>query len=68
MLIQETMELSERVYKKNTIKYREGMLSSIDLTNSQNQYLNAQKNYFEAQLSLLNAKANLDRILTKSTL
>ncbi len=66
--IKETMELSERVYKKNTIKYREGMLSSIDLTNSQNQYLNAQKNYFEAQLSLLNAKANLDRILTKSTL
>lgn len=66
--IKETMELSERVYTKNTVKYREGMLSSIDLTNSQNQYLTAQKNYFEAQLTLLNAKANLDRILTKSEL
>ena len=38
------------------------------LTNSQNQYLTAQRNYFEAQLTLLNAKANLDRILTKTEL
>lgn len=64
--LKESMELSLKVYNKDVIKYKEGMLTSMQLTNSQTQYLNSQRSYFDAQLSLLNAKAKLERILTKS--
>ena len=60
------MELSLRVYNKDVIKYKEGMVSSIDLTTSQNQYLASQKTYYMSQQALLTEKASLERILTKS--
>jgi outer membrane protein TolC len=61
----ESMELSKRVYDKTIIKYREGVSSSFELTQNQNQYLTAESNYYNSVLSLLNAKAKLDRILNK---
>jgi hypothetical protein len=36
----------------------------MDLTQSQNQYLTAQSNYFNAMLELLNANAKLSKLLT----
>jgi len=61
----ESMELSNSIYNKNIIKFREGVGTSLELTQSQNQYLTAQSNYYNSVLSLLNAKAKLDRILLK---
>lgn len=61
----ESMELSKRVYDKTVIKYKEGVSSSFELTQNQNQYLTAESNYYNSVLSLLNAKAKLDRILNK---
>jgi outer membrane protein len=56
------LELTERIYNKTTIKYREGVASSLDLTQVQNQYLTTQTNYFRAMMDMLNAKAELERM------
>ncbi|HEX3006664.1 MAG TPA: TolC family protein [Bacteroidales bacterium] len=61
----ESMELSLKIYKRTLIKYHEGVSTSLDLTQTQGQYLTSQSNYYNSVLSLLNAKAKLDRILTK---
>jgi outer membrane protein TolC len=60
----ESMELSRKVYNKTVIKYKEGVSSSFELTQNQNQFLTAESNYYNSVLSLLNTKANLDRILS----
>jgi outer membrane protein TolC len=62
----ESMDLSKKVYNKTVIKYKEGVSSSFELTQNQNQFLTAESNYYNSVLSLLNAKAKLDRILTAS--
>jgi len=63
---QESMNLSKKVYDKTIIKYHEGVSSSFELTQNQNQFLTAESNYYNSVLSLLNAKAKLDRILSSS--
>lgn len=62
----ESMKLSKKVYDKTVIKYSEGVSSSFELTQNQNQFLTAESNYYNSVLSLLNAKAKLDRILSYS--
>ena len=56
------LELSKRIFNKTTIKYREGVASSLDLTQVQNQYLSTQTNYFRAMADMLNARAELERL------
>jgi len=62
----ESMELGKKIYDKTMIKYRSGVSSSLELTQNQNQYLTAESNYYNSVLTLLSAKAKLERILTKS--
>ncbi len=62
----ESMDLSKKVYDKTVIKYKEGVSSSFELTQNQNQFLTAESNYYNSVLSMLNAKAKLDRILSSS--
>ncbi len=57
------IELTNRIYDKTLVKYKEGLSSSMDLTNAQNQYLSAQKNYFTALYTLLVSKNKLDKLL-----
>lgn len=61
---EESMNLSKKVYERTVIKYREGVSSSFELSQNQAQFLTAESNYYNSLLSLLNAKAKLDRILT----
>jgi len=56
------LKLSEKIFSKTTIKYREGVASSLDLTQVQNQFLTTQTNYFRAMVDMLNAKAELERL------
>jgi len=56
------IDLTSRIYEKTLIKYKEGLSTSMDLTNAQNQYLTAQSNYFNAIYSLLKAKNKLDKL------
>jgi outer membrane protein TolC len=59
----ESMILSKKVYDRTIIKYREGVSSSFELAQNQNQFLTTESNYYNSLLSLLIAKAKLDRIL-----
>jgi outer membrane protein len=59
----ESILLSKKVYDKTLIKFQEGVSTSFELSQNQNQYLTAESNYYTSVLSLLNAKAKLDRIL-----
>ncbi|MDP4292275.1 MAG: TolC family protein [Bacteroidota bacterium] len=57
------IDLTKRIYDKTIIKFQEGISTSLDLTQVNNQYLTAQTNYFDAIYKLLTAKNKLDRIL-----
>jgi len=59
----ESLSLSKKVYEKTVVKYREGVSTSFELAQNQNQFLTAESNYYNSLLSMLNAKAKLDRIL-----
>jgi len=56
------IDLTNRIYEKTLIKYKEGLSTSMDLTNAQNQYLTAQSNYYSAAYSLIKAKNKLDKL------
>ncbi|GAB1404746.1 MAG: TolC family protein [Lentimicrobiaceae bacterium] len=56
------IELTRRIYDKTLIKYKEGISSSLDLTNAQNQYLTALGNYYNANYALITAKNKLDKL------
>jgi len=58
----ENMALSEKVYNVTLTKYREGMASSMDLTQANDKYLQSQSDYIQAMAALLNAKNSLDKI------
>jgi len=58
----DNMALSEKVYNATLIKYREGMASSMDLTQANDKYLQSQSDYIQAMAALLNAKNSLDKI------
>jgi outer membrane protein TolC len=57
--------LSKKIYDRALIKYTNGVISSIDLTTIQNQYLTAQSNYYNAIQTLVASKNKLEKMLTK---
>lgn len=61
----ENMVLAERIYTRTLTKYREGISSSLELTQAQSQYLTAQSNYFNAMYELLSARAKIEKMLNK---
>lgn len=65
---EESMGLAKKIYDKTVIKYKEGISSSMDLTQAQNQYLQSQSNYYNAILELLNSQVKLEKILKKNEL
>lgn len=60
----ESLALADRIYARTQTKYREGIVGSFDLTQAQNQWLNAQGNAVAATLQLLNAKTRLNKALS----
>lgn len=60
----ESILLSRKVYLKTLVKYKEGISTSFELAQNQSQFLAAEQAYYTSILTLLNAKAKLDRILT----
>ena len=61
----QNIELSEEIYNNTLVKYKEGMASSMDLSQAHQQYLTEQSNYFTALLDLLNAKLKLEKVLNR---
>lgn len=58
-------ELAEKIRRVNNIKYREGLISSLNLSQSEQQYFESQQKYFQAVFELLNAKIELDKSMNK---
>ena len=61
-LAKESLELARSIEQKTLIKFREGVESSMQVTQAQNQYLAQQGHYVNSMFALLSAKAELDKI------
>ena len=59
----DNLNLSRRVYDKTLIKYKEGVSSSMDLTQAHDGFLAAQSEYIQSISQLLQAQNSLDRLL-----
>ncbi len=59
------VEVSKRVYDNIALKYEQGMVSSLDLTTANNNYLQAENSYISALIQLLQAQLALDKLLNK---
>jgi outer membrane protein TolC len=55
--------LAQKIYNKNIIKYKEGIIGSLELTLAQNQYLQAQTDYYTSIIDLSAAKSKLEKLL-----
>jgi outer membrane protein len=58
----ENAEVSKRVYENMKLKYNQGIVSSLDLTTSNNNYITAEANYIKALMNLLEAHVSLKKL------
>lgn len=59
----DNVEVAKRVYTSVENKYKQGMASSLELTQANSQFLQAESNYVSALLNLLQTKVALDKLL-----
>lgn len=59
----ENVELANRVFTSVENKYKQGVASSLDLTQAHNSYLQAVSDYTSSFMSLLQSKLVLDKLL-----
>ncbi len=59
----ENLVLAESIARKEQIKFFEGLSSSFNLTNSQNQLFNSQQNYLQSILNIIQSKVALENAL-----
>ena len=57
------LALAERIEKKQQIKFFEGISTSFDLSQAQNQLYTQQNNYVQSMLNVITKKAKLDNAL-----
>jgi outer membrane protein len=55
--------VAQRVYNNIRLKYQQGLVSSLDLTTANSNYLQAENNYFSALMQLLQAQTEMDKLL-----
>ena len=58
-----SLDLAKMILDRTSIKYKEGMASSFDLTQAQNQFLDSSANYTRSIIEMLSAKIALNKIL-----
>ena len=59
----QNVQLSKNIYERTLVKYNEGLAGSLELTQQHNQFFDAERNYFQTVLSLLDARNRLDKVL-----
>lgn len=59
------VEIAREVLEKMKLKYQQGLISSLELTSANNDYLTAESNYTSITLQLLNAELALRKINNK---
>ena len=55
--------VAQRIYDNLQLKYRQGMISSLELTIANNNYLQAENSYISSLLQLLQAQTEMDKLL-----
>ena len=63
LLQKQNIDVAQRVYKSMENKFNQGMASSLELTQSNTLYLQAENNYISALMSLFQSKLALDKLL-----
>lgn len=58
-------QLAKRIYDKTTVKYNNGISSSVELSQTETQYIQAQGAWVASVIQLLNSKINLDKAIGK---
>jgi len=61
-VMKDNLSLAERIYEATLAKYKEGLASSMELTQANDKVLQSQTSYIDALSGLLNAKTALDRM------
>ncbi|MBN3035518.1 MAG: TolC family protein [Bacteroidales bacterium] len=59
------MDIARKIHQKTEAKYKAGMAGSLELSQTYNQFMNAEMEYLLATLDLLNRKAELEKLLTR---
>jgi outer membrane protein TolC len=59
----DNVDVSKRVYTSTENKYKQGMASSLELTQANSLYLQSENNYVSALMNLLQTKLALDKLL-----
>ena len=59
----DNIEVAKRVYTSTENKFKQGMASSLDLTQANSLYLQAENNYISALMNLLQTKLALDKLM-----
>lgn len=59
------LRLSERIEKKQQIKFTEGLSTSFDFNDAQRQLYTSQQKYLQTMVTIINKKASLEKITTK---
>jgi outer membrane protein TolC len=61
----ESVEVAKEVYNSMMNKYQQGVISSLDLSQANANYLQAENNYVSSVLELLKSKLALDKLYNK---
>ncbi len=59
------LNLSERIEKKQLIKFKEGLSTSFDYNNAQRQLYSGQQKYLQSMVDVINKKATLEKLINK---
>jgi outer membrane protein TolC len=59
------VEVAQRVYDSYQRKFEQGMATSLDLTQANSNYLDAESNYLTAMMDVMNARLQLDKLMNK---
>ncbi|MCU0408876.1 MAG: TolC family protein [Bacteroidales bacterium] len=60
--MKDNVDVAKRVYESMENKYRQGVASSLDLTQANSLYLQAENNYVQALMSLFQSKIALEKL------
>jgi outer membrane protein TolC len=60
------LELAQRIYNLSLIKLKNGVISSTDMLQVQNQFLQTQSDYFSSISELSKNKAKFEKLLTNA--
>ena len=64
-LQEKNIALARKIYNNTLIKYKSGVVSSMDLDQAQSQMLDVQSKYFRSKIEMLNAKLKMDDLSGK---